>query len=275
METPLIRYNLKDRGRRYRGKERNFNIASIVGAINGPETQERVKNRDMHGYYGHWTRIKYGMIPNEGIMDGGDAVPRVIPAFVTTHLKAFPDGTVEHRAEWLDTGPGQVAAKLNQSKIGGFSSAIQESSAQFFGFDYVAEPNYTTNRGYSLDSVGGMTLDEVDDAIRDEQLHAMAAILDSISSERERVADVIERLATENEQLLSMLASAGKTAATLDSAGVAPLMVPVEPAERLRRATERFQSSALMTFIAPAARSTEQPAEVQQRDTMVGRFLNR
>jgi hypothetical protein len=65
METKIITYNLKDRGRQYRGKERNFNIRSIVSAINGPACQERVKNRDMLGYYGHWPRIKFGMNPAE------------------------------------------------------------------------------------------------------------------------------------------------------------------------------------------------------------------
>ena len=64
METKIITYNLKDRGRQYRGKERNFNIRAIVDAINSPECQERVKNRDMHGFYGHLTRVKCGMIPN-------------------------------------------------------------------------------------------------------------------------------------------------------------------------------------------------------------------
>lgn len=254
METNIIRYNLKDRGRRYRGKERNFNIAQIAAAINSPETQERVKNRDMHGFYGHWPRVKFGMIPNEGVMDGQDTAPRVIPAFITTYLQAFPDGTVEHRAEFIDTEPGQVAAKLHASKVGGFSSAIDEMNPRFFGFDYVLEPNFSTNRGYSLDSAAGMTLDDVEQAVRDEQLHAMSILLDSVNAERKAVSDVIERLQAENEELLSMLSSVKPdAAATLDStaAGIRPLAVSKGPAERLRREASRFMGAHLLNFVEP------------------------
>ena len=161
METKIITYNLKDRGRQYRGKERNFNIRSIVSAINGPACQERVKNRDMLGYYGHWPRIKFGMVPQEGGMDSGR--PSLVePALVTTFLKAHDDGTIEHQAEFLDTDSGQVAAKLYAGRVGGFSSAIDQHRPEFFGFDYVLEPNYSTNRGYTLDDVRDMTLDDID-----------------------------------------------------------------------------------------------------------------
>lgn len=272
MKTKIIRFNLKDRGRQYRGKDRNFNIRAVMDAINGPECQERVRNRDMHGFYGHLTRVKFGMIPNEGVMDGSDTVPRVIPAFVTTYLKAFPDGTVEHKAEFLDTGPGQVAAKLYGSRVGGFSTAIKEVPAEFFGLDYVLEPNYTSNRGYALDSVAGMTLDDVDAAILDEQLQGMLAVLDSVNAERNAANEAIERLQVENEELLSMLAAAGGNPATLDSAGVRPLILPTSGADRMRRDAERFRSSPLISFIKPANPNTE----IQERcDALANRILSR
>ena len=74
METGLIKYNLKDRERQYRGQERNYNIKAIVDAINGNECQERVQKGDMLGYYGHWPRLKFGMAPTEGGMDASGKI---------------------------------------------------------------------------------------------------------------------------------------------------------------------------------------------------------
>ena len=250
METPVISYNLAERGRKYRGKERNFNLRAIAKVINGPECQERVRNRDMHGFYGHWTRLKYGMIPNEG-MDAAIA-PKVVPALVTTLLRASDDGTVEHQAEFLATDPGQVAAKLYQSRAGGFSSAIDERKPDFFGFDFVLEPNYTANRGYSLDDVRGMTLDDVDLAIQEEQLRGVLYLLDSANLERDRYSEVIEHLRAENEQLLSMLAAGGGPRNALDSACIMPMAVSVDPIERMRRDSAQFKSLGnLPRFVTP------------------------
>lgn len=252
MQTKIINYNLKDRGRQYRGKERHFNIRAIVAAINGPACQERVRNRDMQGYYGHWPRIKFGLNPAEGGLDGGK--PAIVePALVTTLLRAHDDGTIEHQAEFLSTDPGQVAAKLYNSRTGGFSSAIDQTRPEFFGFDYVLEPNYTTNRGYTLDDVRDMTLDDIEAAIYDEQLRGMAVLLDAANIERERASDVIERLSAENEQLLSLLAAKGVDAKTaLDSAGVAPLVLPGELADRMARDMEAFRgTSTLPRFVEP------------------------
>jgi len=91
MQTPLITYNLKERGRKHRGVERNFNIPKIVAAVNSPACQERVQNRDMIGFYGHWPRVKFGMNPAEGGIADGKA-QAVEPALVTTHLVAHSDG---------------------------------------------------------------------------------------------------------------------------------------------------------------------------------------
>jgi len=57
----------------------------------------------------------------------------------------------------------------------------------------VLEPNYSTNRGYTLDDVRDMTLDDIEAAIYDEQLRGMAVLLDAANVERERASDVIER----------------------------------------------------------------------------------
>ena len=65
METPVIRYNLKDRGRQHTGQRRNFNVKAICDAINGPACQEAVGLRTMVGYYGH--------LPRDGDGSGGSA----------------------------------------------------------------------------------------------------------------------------------------------------------------------------------------------------------
>jgi hypothetical protein len=269
MKTPVISYNLKERGRQYRGKERHFNIRAICDAINGPACQERVRNRDLVGYYGHWPRIKFGMNPAEGGLDGGKPA-LVEPALVTTMLRAHDDGTIEHQAEFLDTNSGQVAAKLHASRTGGFSSAIDQTRPEFFGFDYVLEPNYSTNRGYTLDDVRDMTLDDIEAAIYDEQLRGMAHLLDAANSERERACEVIERLSAENEQLLSMLAAKGIDAnAALDAVGVAPIAVSIDPLERMRRDAAAFRGAASLPQFA------EPKPDEPVADPLYGRLLGK
>ena len=268
MKTPVIRYNLKDRGRQYRGKDRNFNIRAICAAINGPACQERVKNRDLVGYYGHWPRVKFGMNPAEGGLEAGK--PSLVePALVTTLLRAHDDGTIEHQAEFLDNDPGQVAAKLYSGRVGGFSSAIDQTRPEFFGFDYVLEPNYSTNRGYTLDDVNGMTLDDIEAAIYDEQLRGVMRLLDSANGERERANDVIERLSAENEHLLSMLAAKGIDSNALDSVSVLPVAVSLDAVERIKRDSSLFRTASLPSFIEPQeAKADKQPLY----DRLLGKF---
>lgn len=263
METPVIRYNLKDRGRKFTGKERHFNIKVICDAINGPACQETVNSRGMIGYYGHLPRIRFGMTPNEGGVDGGKYVP-VEPAFVTTYLKADYDGNVEHKAEFLDTAAGKIAAKLWNSKVGGFSSAIDERRPEFYGLDYVVQPNFLTNsfRGVSLDDVYGgdpvgITYDDVYAAEVEEQSQTVIMLLDSANYERERMNEVIEHLRAENEQMLSMLSTRGVQAASLDSAGITPIAVSSARLERMRRDAAYFQSGELPRIIEPSGKPVD------------------
>lgn len=274
MQTKVITYNLRERGRQYRGKERHFNIRAICDAINGPACQERVKSRDMVGYYGHWPRIKFGMNPAEGGLDAGR--PSLVePALVTTLLRAHPDGTIEHQAEFLNNDPGQVAAKLYAGRVGGFSSAIDQHRPEFFGFDYVLEPNYSTNRGYTLDDVRDMTLDDIEAAIYDEQLRGVMRLLDSANDERDRACEVIERLSAENEQLLSMLSAKGfAPSSVLDAVPVAPIAVSIDPIERMRRDAAVFRGTeSLPQFVAP--KSAADPADQPLYGRLLGQFLRR
>ena len=281
MQTPLIRYNLKDRGRQYTGQPRNFDVRLIADAINNPATQEMVESRGMVGFYGHFPRIRFGMNPAEGGIDGGKYVP-VEPAFVTTYLKADYDGNVEHRAEFLDTAAGKLAAKLWDSKAGGFSSAIDDRKPAFFGFDYVIAPNYLDNsyRGVVLDDAfggdtGTLTYDAVFAAEMDEHAHGMSVLLDSINQERATTASIIERLQLENDELLSMLArvKGGAAARVLDSAATLPMAVRGNRAVQLERDAATFKKASLPPFVEPQTQTEDNSPTAAVVNRMMSRWL--
>lgn len=277
--TPMIRYSLKERGRKYTGQSRNFNIQRIFDNVNGDACQETVNSRGMIGYYGHFPRIRFGMNPAEGGLDGGKYVP-VQPAFITTHLKVTMDGIVEHQAEFLDTAAGQVAEKLFFQKVGGFSSAIDEKRPQFYGFDYVLQPNFLDNsfRGVALDdalsgNTGDLTYDDVYAAEQEEHARSMIIVLDSINTERETTNAVIERLQAENEQFLSILASKGIDASSaLDTATIAPLVVATNPVHMMQKDRDYFHSvEKLPEFEEPV----EEEVNEQQVNPTFGRLINK
>ncbi len=211
--TGIIRFNVKDRGRKFLGQDRNFDTVALANVINSGAVQERVAKGDMYGYYGHWPRNKFGMDVTEGGFVGGKRVD-IEPAHRTISIKAFPDGTIEHETEFLNTTPGKLALRLYQSKAGGFSSAItapRRGSMQvpesFHGFDYVLEPNYSTNRGHTLDGLSdedGFTLDEV--AEYNGLLDSTTALLDRIQNDYDILDDAFTKLERENAEMRSMLA---------------------------------------------------------------------
>ena len=278
ISTPMIQYSLKDRGRKHTGQVRNFNTKLICDAINSPACQEMVSSRGMIGYYGHFPRVRFGMMPSEGGMDGGKYVP-VDPAFVTTHLSATPDGTIRHQAEFLDTAAGLVAAKAWNSMVGGFSSAIDEAKPQFFGFDYVLQPNYLGNsfRGVVLDDVmggkfGELTYDDIYAAEQDEQKQAMVVLLDSLERERNVSSETIERLQQENEQMLSMLTKKGiDPSMVLDAAYIAPIMASGGTLDSIQRDIASFRKAeSLPGFVSPAKEVKEESGSVVNR--LLSRF---
>lgn len=276
ISTPMIQYSLKDRGRKHTGQVRNFNTRLICDAINSPACQEMVSSRGMVGYYGHLPRVRFGMMPSEGGIDGGKYVP-VDPAFVTTHLSATPDGTIRHQAEFLDTAAGLIAAKAWNGRVGGFSSAIDEAKPQFYGFDYVMQPNYLSNsfRGVVLDDVMGgnycgLTYDDIYAAEQDEQKQAIVALLDSLDRERNVSSETIERLQQENEHLLSMLATKGfDPSMVLDAAFVAPVAISGGTLDSINRDIDDFKKAELLGFVSPVK------AVLEDRNSVVGRLINR
>lgn len=160
--TPVISYNLNERGRDYTGQDRAIDIDAAMRLINSPAVQESVRKGDFNGYVGHGFREKYGLDVPETVLDNGKTVV-LEPAVKTVYLKCLPDGTLQHQQEFMDSGPGRVAARLYKSNNWGFSSVFfapdvngKRAPQRYFGMDFVRSPNYDTNRGYSaamLDSV--------------------------------------------------------------------------------------------------------------------------
>ena len=219
LRTELITYNVNERGRQARGVDRHFDCAVLSSIINGPSVQEKVRLGDMFGYFGHWPRIKLGMEPQEGGVVDGVAVS-IEPALRTIELRADDQGNVTHRVEFLDTAEGHKAQALYQSKAGGFSSAIDAVPGStplipkgFYGFDYVLEPNYTTNRGHRavLDAVGSRDpelLALFDQAMAEstEAATLLCGMLQTLETQHLAVLDTLERLGRENDVLIGRLA---------------------------------------------------------------------
>lgn len=222
--TPKIRYNLRDRGRKFNGQDRNYNVAKLVANINSPATQETVSTGGMLGYLGHMPRVRYGLEVGEAAVEGKNYVP-IEPAFVTEYLHADSNGDVTHVARFLDTNSGNLAQKLWEEKVGGFSSAIDSARWALKGFDYVHNPNFLQNsfRGVTLDSIedGGdmpLTLDEAVEAERMEMDGAIREVLAQLTAQRDALAAALDATKVENLELIGMLAKKGIEKPVLDQA---------------------------------------------------------
>lgn len=254
MKTGIITFNVKNRGRQHRGQPRNFDCVALAAVINSPATQERVRKRDLHGYLGHWPRLVFGLEPGEGGIYKGKQV-NLEPAVVTTMLRADDAGNVSHEAEFLDNPTGRIARRQWDNRVGGFSSAINVHAADdgrdiplsFHGFDYVKEPNFSTNRGWALDGVMEGADDEamVLDEVAKDQTTTMA-VLDSLLATTQAAfdqqAEVLARVMRENEALVAMIAvmdpavqrDVKQRLARLDSTGLR--MAPSQRPAALERA---------------------------------------
>ena len=261
-KIPLITYNLKERGRAFTGTARNFNIPALVKAINSPETQERVRLRDMTGFYGHSVRRFFGLNPPEsGFVNG--KYSEFEPAIVTTSLTASPDGTIQHQTEFLNNESGWKAARMFMNKIGGFSSAIDDAKNVFYGFDYVKDPNFVGNRGFAFDSASGesgVTLDSVVDAIRLEDAEFYEALLSQKDHQIALLSAALDNASTENEHLMSIAVKKGFDQSTVfDSAsGVKPTLVSVNAAEELTRNISFFRQQAVLPLPVSGERDNHQ-----------------
>lgn len=209
-KTKVITYNLADRDRKHSGIDRSdLDIQSAINRINAPDTQELLKNGDMFGYYGHELRARFGMNPPDVWVNPntGDSI-RIEPAIRTTQLSASNDGTITTQHEFLDTDTGKYAAQLYANNAGGFSSAIMRKRNNagkfdvtgFYGYDYVRQPNYNSNRGngmfdalfiededgeFAFDSVHGVSSEHVliQSALETAIMHQYDSISAAIQSQ--------------------------------------------------------------------------------------------
>lgn len=171
--TETIKYNLNDRGRKYNGINRsNVNVQSMIALLNSDAVQERVETDAMCGYYGHQVRELYGLrVPEFVIEEVTGKKIYLEQAVRTVFLKAYPNGTVEHRQEFFNNQAGNHALRQYHANAGGFSSAVQYSRPnangmldvlEMYGFDYVNFPNFKDNVGSGklyagLDSMYGVS----------------------------------------------------------------------------------------------------------------------
>lgn len=233
----------------------------------GEKTQERIRTRGMLGYFGHSPRIIGGMNPVESLVING-TYNEIEPAIITVSLSCDSDGNVEHKTEFLDTESGNKAARLFSNKVGGFSSVINENNNEFIGLDFVLDPNYSTNRGFLLDSTG-LTLDGIDDY--DESVdfaNLSKALFDSVNENSNLnkiitnlnaantlALDSLNRLTEENEELLSMLtrnnANSKSNAPIFDSVGQAAFSTSKLPANRILDDINHFKTAHLPKFAEP------------------------
>lgn len=232
-KTSKITFNVNDLQRQHTGQKRRYDNVGLARLINSPTTQERIAKGDLLGFYGHWPRKKFGMQPKEGGMDGGKPIT-LKPAIRTTFLEADNNGNLTHQTEFLDTQEGKDAYDLYQNKVGGFSAAmttvpkgVTEIPVSFYGFDYVLEPNFSGNRGYTLqfDSVPNdpMLLERFDsieddsevgelihvfDSVEDELLyqhHVMADLYRKLKGDYCHVLDSVGALSSQKQQLEQMI----------------------------------------------------------------------
>lgn len=265
-QPPLIRYNLKERGRKHNGIKRAFDIAALVAHINSPKVQEKIATRAMLGYHGHWPRIVFGLEPSEGGMKQGKPVS-IEPAFVTTHLKAYDNGDIEHQPEILDTEPGKIVRRMFENRVGGFSSAINMDTNEFFGFDYVNDPNYSTNRGYelALDSAGdgGMSITDMIMAEQQERIQSMQLLLDTLDNGVTMALDSATRLERDNNELLDLLAEANARHQVKGGIALDGIIANKghAAASRIEQESLAFKGAALPAFEVPDAGKSDAPSE--------------
>lgn len=163
-KTKRITFNIKERGRKHTGVTRsNVDYQTWIDLINSPATQEMIATGSMLGYYGHQLRIMFGLQVPETAIVGGKQI-NISPAVRTTEMTCDKDGNVTHRQEFLETPEGEHAMQKYRANIGGFSAVNDFESINgvvyptvSFGFDYVLQPNYSTNIGDGalLDGIQG------------------------------------------------------------------------------------------------------------------------
>jgi len=265
VQPPLISYNLKERGRKYTGTNRNFNIRKIVDYINGPVFQEKIKNRSVVGYFGHGVRAKFGLDPREnGIING--VFNDFEPAILTTSVRGSYDGTIEHKTEFIDNESGNKASRMFASRVGGFSSAIGETQNTFHGFDYVYDPNFTSNRGYTLDSASDDEGEIASYLDKEEDLFNKA-LFEKQDARIKQLELALDNAQTDNEQYLSMLSANGQDT-SLDIERLTPYVVSLDSTSDIDKNIAVFDSIDTLPLLL-------EPKKEQKRNDKYKQLINR
>lgn len=250
IKLPRIKYNVKDRGRKFLGQERNFDIKKLCDSINGGKCQEKVRTRALYGYYGHGVRKLVQMDVPEVAMVKGSLI-KIEPAVVTTYIQAFPNGDIEQESEFLDTDSGQLAAKMYNSKVGGFSTAIDGNTYELYGIDWVKDPNYVSHRPYILDSIDNE--DSILDSVAQEQEWFYKQLIHRQESQIFELSQALNRCQADNESMIDMLSKRNAKVMLDDSSFELPLLVCKNLAAAMLDSAEHFKTAKL-----PAINSTSQ-----------------
>jgi len=287
--TEVISYNLNERGRDFTGVDRAVDVEAAMRLINGPAIQESVRKGDIFGFVGHFFREKYGLDVPETVIENGKTVT-LEPAVKTVFIKCLPDGTVQHQQEFLPTSPGRIAQRLYQGKSYGFSSVFYapdinglRTPQNYFGMDFVKNPNYDTNRGYDamLDSTSagamssggyavevGAMMDSVDRIMAANDAHAseMSTAYMTQCKAMDEMNEFNARLLEENRRLKKGVRVAG---AMLDSATPKPAPEVLARGFKYDPGTAAGMLDSAKRFMACELPKTETPEEEKQHTGFV------
>ncbi len=220
-------FNIFDTGRHYTGKQRNYLLDNVKKVVNSGAVQERLKLRQLYGYAGHALRElsgKMALSAKEVIRtpSGQEMVVDATPACVTTGIKIDGDGNVTHTQEVLDNDEGKKIWALHQSKVGGFSWAAKGGVKgghtildDLFGFDYVPDPLFATNKGWVMDSeqAGNVaSRQQILDALKKEGLSKpgsaydgwVASIHAASEAYQEKIADQEASILDANNKIIGL-----------------------------------------------------------------------
>ncbi|MGL5906735.1 MAG: hypothetical protein ACRCZA_08420 [Shewanella sp.] len=166
LETVTDSFNLKNHGRSD-GNNRGYLIESVKKMLSSAHFKERLKLRELYGYFGHNRRqLSEKMDLNEVEVvyrDGKPVVLENVPAAITTDMSVNDDGIVTFTQDILKTPAGYAAKAMRDAGAGGWSWAVNgvrtllgASAQTFHGFDYVKHPSYIDmdKQSMMLESVG-------------------------------------------------------------------------------------------------------------------------
>lgn len=168
LEQITCTFNIFDTGRVHGDKNRGYLLDNVKSAINSSFVQERLRMREMLGYVGHGYRelakkLNVGEVDTARLPNGQSTVIKAIPACVCTDIRIDDEGNLTHTQEIIDNEEGKTLLGLHNSRIGGFSWAASPAGNLatmgsntlidgIYGFDYVVNPLFSSNRGFVLDS---------------------------------------------------------------------------------------------------------------------------